>query len=56
MKTLFLKPAKGLTVRDPISGQPLAADGETKPATQYWQRRLKDGDVIESKPKQGGKN
>lgn len=45
MKTLHLKPAAGLIVRDPETGKPLSPDGETKPDTTYWRRRLRDGDV-----------
>lgn len=45
---LRLKPAqKGLLIRDPITGQPLAEKGEKKPRSPYWLRRLKDGDVID---------
>jgi hypothetical protein len=46
MGTRFLKPAAGLIVRDPATGQPLAQDGEAKPDTTYWRRRLRDGDVL----------
>lgn len=44
---MFIKPAPGLTVRDPESGRPLLAGGEDKPATSYWLRRLADGDVVD---------
>ncbi len=51
MSDLFLKPAKpGLIVRDPITRNPLAAEGETKPRNSHWLRRLKDGDVVETVP------
>lgn len=56
MKSLILKPAAGLKVRDPLTGAHLAAEGETKPASQYWLRRRNAGDVIEVKPNpKGGK-
>ena len=45
MKTLFLKPAEGLLVKDPVTGAPLDPAGEEKPATTYWLRRLIDKDV-----------
>ena len=45
MTTLYLKPVPGVTVRDPETLQPLAENGEKKPRTTYWLRRLKDGDV-----------
>lgn len=47
MTELHLKPAPGLTVRDPETLQPLAEKGERKPRTAYWLRRLRDGDVTE---------
>ncbi len=48
MKTLFLKPAPGRQVRDPVSGQVLPEAGAEVPATNYWTRRLQDGDVIQA--------
>ncbi|MCP1375390.1 DUF2635 domain-containing protein [Dyella lutea] len=47
---LYLTPKAGVTVRDPKTGKPLAESGESKPATSYWLRRLRDGDVIQGKP------
>lgn len=46
MKTFFIKPAPGRMVRDPDTLDFLAPDGEEKPFTPYWCRRLDDGDVI----------
>jgi hypothetical protein len=40
-----IKPKQGYIVRDPQSHRPLAEAGEEKPRTQYWLRRLRDGDV-----------
>jgi hypothetical protein len=59
--TLHLKPAPGLIVRDPDTAKPLAAEGEIKPDTTYWRRRLRDGDVLpatvtEPAPTKGGKS
>ncbi len=34
-----------LLVRDPFTMKLLANDGEEKPASEYWLRRLRDGDV-----------
>lgn len=45
-----LKSAPGLTIRDPISKRILADAGEEKPASAYWIRRLRDGDVVECAP------
>ena len=47
-KTLFLKPAAGGLVRDPVSRRPLDAEGEEKPDTPFWRRRLRFGEVQEA--------
>jgi hypothetical protein len=45
--TIRIKPKPGLIVRDPVTFRPLAPEGEDKPRfDQYWQRRLRDGDVV----------
>ena len=49
-KDMFIKPNDGRLVRDPLSRQPLAAEGEAKPRSSHWLRRLDDGDVVECKP------
>ena len=58
-KKLLLFPAEGRMVRDPETGRPLEAAGEEKPDTQFWRRRLRDGDVISKNgskaPKKDGK-
>lgn len=46
MKTLRIKPAPGRLVRDPDTRELLSADGEEKPYTPFWCRRLNDGDVV----------
>jgi hypothetical protein len=56
MSTIVVKPAEGLLVRNPDRGfRPLEAAGEAVPLTEYWLRRLRDGDVVrvapETKPK-----
>ena len=51
MKTLFLKPARDdLVVRNPANREALPAEGKSMPDTPYWRRRLKDRDVVETKP------
>ncbi|EEC0182716.1 DUF2635 domain-containing protein [Salmonella enterica subsp. enterica] len=50
MKTLFIKPAPGRMVRDPDTLEFLKPDGEEKPFTPYWCRRLDDGDVTGFNP------
>jgi len=48
----FVKPADGLKVRDPKSGQHLPAGGAEIDLGPYWHRRLRDGDVVKAaKPK-----
>lgn len=45
-----LRPARPeLRVPDPTTGRDLAPDGEPKPLTTYWRRRIADGDVVEVK-------
>jgi Protein of unknown function (DUF2635) len=59
MSNVFIKPAMidvaGLGtvlahVRDPLSMIPLAKDGEWKPLSSYWVRRLRDKEVVEVAP------
>lgn len=45
--SLFLIPKAGRLVRDPVTSKPLAPEGEAKPKTGYWLRRIMDGDVTE---------
>jgi hypothetical protein len=42
-----VKPAPGRAVRDPSNMQLLPEDGREVPNNQFWQRRLRDGDVVE---------
>ncbi|EHR5691828.1 DUF2635 domain-containing protein, partial [Escherichia coli] len=48
MKTIFIKPAPGRLIRDPDTMRLLAQEGEEKPFTPFWCRRLDDGDVIQA--------
>lgn len=48
--TIFVKPAQGLRVVNPATGQPLPAEGEVVENGTYWIRRLDDGDVTEETP------
>ncbi|WP_410052421.1 DUF2635 domain-containing protein [Bradyrhizobium sp. SZCCHNS30122] len=43
-----------MLVRDPSTQVPLAANGEWKARTQYWTRRLRDGDVVEAQAPSAG--
>lgn len=47
MSNVFLKPKiAGSIVRDPMTLLPLAEQGEWKSFNQFWQRRVRDGDVV----------
>jgi hypothetical protein len=50
MTELYIKPAPGCLVRDPRTLKPLAEEGESKPKTPFWLRRLRDGSVIKAEP------
>jgi len=49
-ETMFVKPAPGRKVRDPLTGAPMPAEGAEVPRAQYWMRRLKAGDVAQATP------
>jgi len=47
--SFFIKPASdGLIVRDPVTREPLAAAGESKPRNKYWLTRQTDRSVVET--------
>lgn len=50
MNQVFIKTVKGRSVRDPETKQLLAETGEYKPRSGFWLKRLKQGDVVETKP------
>jgi hypothetical protein len=43
---MFVKPAPGLIVRDPLHMTPLPAEGRNVPDITYWHRLLGHGDVV----------
>ena len=47
---MFVKPAEGRSVPDPARGDPLPPEGREVEPTQYWQRRVIDGDGVEAVP------
>ncbi len=49
---MFVKPAKGVNVRNPDSMQleHIPATGAEVPESTYWNRRLKSGDVVRCAP------
>lgn len=44
--TVFLKPAPGRTVRDPVTKFPLPAEGREVQPSSYWLRRVASGDAM----------
>lgn len=46
MTTMHVVPVAGRSVPDPDLGGLLAENGRVVPKTQYWMRRLADGDVV----------
>lgn len=51
MAKVYLKPEKGLIVRDPAdSGKPLPEDGKLVDFDTYWRRRLIEKSVVRMKP------
>jgi hypothetical protein len=43
---VYVKPAAGLVVLDPLTAKPLPAEGAWVADATYWHRRLADGDVV----------
>ncbi|MCC3740219.1 DUF2635 domain-containing protein [Rouxiella badensis] len=43
---MFVKPVAGRTVRDPVKGTFLPEEGAEVAKSTFWDRRLRDGDVI----------
>lgn len=53
--TMYVRPAQGLTLRDPVTGETLPEAGRTVPRSGFWLRRRDAGDVIEGPPPASGK-
>ena len=51
---MYVKPSKGLKVRDPQLLDFLPDEGREVPETTYWHRRLRDGDVVSVTPPKKG--
>lgn len=47
---MFVIPAPGIQVRDPISRLHIPAAGKEVPESSYWIRRISAGDVVLSVP------
>lgn len=52
---MYVKPAPNLSVPDPERGGYLSPEGAAVPDTEYWRRRLADGDVSPAKPAKAAK-
>lgn len=46
---MHVKPADGVRLRDPVKGDFVPETGREVPRTDYWLRRLRDGDAVEVK-------
>lgn len=44
--TFVVRPREGLIVRDPETHALLRADGERKPRSRYWLRRVNEGSCV----------
>lgn len=44
---MYVKPTDGRQVHDPARGDHLPPEGREVEPTQYWQRRVIDGDVVD---------
>jgi len=47
---MFVKPVADRLVPDLERGDALPPEGREVEPTQYWQRRVNDGDVVEASP------
>lgn len=46
----YVKPAEGLSIVDPVRRDVLPPEGRHVEASDYWTRRIQDGDVAETDP------
>ena len=49
-KLIFIIPKHGLKIIDPLTRKPIDSQGQYVEKTVYWQRRIKDGDVVQYGP------
>ncbi|KAF1003341.1 MAG: hypothetical protein GAK28_04780 [Luteibacter sp.] len=47
---MYVKAAPGMKIRDPDLKDLLPDEGRDVPSSDYWHRRLRDGDVVEAEP------
>ena len=43
---MYIKPLAGIVIPDPDRFDRLPAEGREVPASDFWLRRLRDGDVV----------
>jgi hypothetical protein len=51
---MFVKPAEGMVIPDPDRNDALPAEGRDVPMSDFWLRRLRDGDVLHAEPAHEG--
>ena len=51
---MYVKPAEGREVRDPVTQHALPPEGREVPSDTFWLRRLRDGDVEKATPPETG--
>lgn len=47
---MYVKPKPGVIVRDPHTKKPVPPEGREVPDERYWQRRVRDGDLVLAEP------
>ncbi|WP_317201482.1 DUF2635 domain-containing protein [Janthinobacterium sp.] len=47
---MYVKPTSGLVIRDPDLLDRIPEGGREVPDTDYWHRRVRDGDVVAATP------
>jgi hypothetical protein len=47
---MYVKPAPGFSIPDPDLKDWLPTEGRDVPETDFWHRRLRDGDVVSATP------
>jgi len=52
---MLVKPTAGRTVRDPVKGTLLPEEGAEVQESTFWNRRLRDGDVVNADAAPQGK-
>jgi hypothetical protein len=51
---MYIKPAPGIVIPDPDRHDMLPAEGRDVPVSDFWMRRLRDGDVVTAEAPAGG--